>query len=107
MREAVKQALRARASGTEQRLPVRQLTGVTQKPFVHGVVPQHCEDVVHCCPYCEHEVPPVGVVVVPASVPAGGGGAAAPHVPLVAPGATVHGEPEQQSAVVVQVAPDG
>lgn len=81
---------------------------MTQKPLVHGVVPQHCADVVHCWPYCEHVVPPPGVVTgPPASVPAGGGVAAAPQVPFVEPGTTLHGEPEQQSAVVEHVAPVG
>jgi hypothetical protein len=79
---------------------------VTQKPFVHGVPLQHCAELVHCCPYCEQVVPPPGVVV-PLSVPGAGGVADAPQVPLVAPAATLHGEPEQQSAVVVQVAPLG
>ena len=74
---------------------------------MHGVVPQQSAPVVHCCPYWAQLVPPPGVVVVPPSLPAGGGGAAAPHVPFVAPGATVHGEPAQQSAVVVHVAPVG
>lgn len=76
-----------------------------QKPFVHGVAPQQSAPVVHCCPYCAHVVPPPGVVTVPASVPGGGAVADAPQTPLVAPAATLHGSPAQQSAVVVHVAP--
>ena len=83
---------------------------MTQKPFVQGVPLQHIADDVHCWPYCEHVVPPPPVVppllVLPLSVPPPVG-PDAPHVPTVEPAATVHGSPEQQSAVVVHVEPVG
>ena len=90
------------------------MTAVTQKPFVHGVPLQHIAESVHCWPYCEHVVPPPPPVVpplllpVPLSVPVPPPvGPEAPQVPVVEPAATVHGSPEQQSAVVVHVAPVG
>lgn len=53
-------------------------------------------------------MPPPGVVTgPPASVPGGGAVAEAPQVPFVAPAATLHGSPAQQSAVVVHVEPVG
>jgi len=49
-------------------------------------------------------VPPELELVVP---PSGGGVAAWPQVPFDEPGWSTHGEPAQQSAVVVQLPPDG
>lgn len=63
-------------------------------------------------PYCAHVVEPGaggGVVVPPLLelllVPPGDVTPLAPHVPFVVPGAMLHGEPAQQSAVVVHAPP--
>jgi hypothetical protein len=73
-------------------------------------VPQHCAEVVHCCPYWEHVVPPPPVgpplLPVPLSVPPPVG-PDEPQVPLVDPAPITHGSPAQQSAVVVHVEPVG
>jgi hypothetical protein len=84
------------------------LTGVTQKPFVHGVPLQHIAEFVHCWPYCEQVVLPP-LLVVPPSGPGLPGLPVpdVPHMPTVEPGGTLQGSPLQQSAVVVQVAPEG
>ncbi|HSO40066.1 MAG TPA: hypothetical protein VLT33_46380, partial [Labilithrix sp.] len=63
---------------------------------MQGTPLQHDEALVHCWPYCAQVVLP--------SPPPPVGPPAAPHVPLVAPGAITHGSPAQQSAVVVHAA---
>jgi hypothetical protein len=73
-----------------------------QYPFVHGVLLQHCAEEVHCWPYCEQVVLPPPVVPLSGAVVPD-----APHVPVVAPAATLQGAPEQQSAVVVHDEPVG
>jgi hypothetical protein len=64
---------------------------------------------VHTCPYCAQFVappppppPPVPPPVAPPSDPPPAG---APHVPLLLPAGITHGEPAQQSAVVVHAPP--
>ena len=76
-----------------------------QRPLVHGTPLQQSQLCVQTCPYCAHVVPPtVGgepLSLPPVGVPL------APHVPLLAPAGIVHGEPAQQSAVVVHAPPVG
>lgn len=62
-------------------------------PLQHGLVAEHC------WPYCAH-----GGGLVPPSVVGVG---ADPHVPCVDPVGTLHGRPEQQSALTVHAPPDG
>jgi hypothetical protein len=77
---------------------------------------QQSPDCVHCCPYCAQPVAPGGgggggfvvpplvpPLVVPASFPVTI--PLWPQVPLVEPSARMHGEPGQQSAVVVHAPP--
>jgi hypothetical protein len=78
---------------------------------VHGTPSQQSPDTVQLWPYCAHVVPPVGGGgggggggAVPTGGGGGGGGGGvyfAPQVPFVEPGSMTHGEPAQQSAVVV------
>jgi hypothetical protein len=74
---------------------------------VHGTALQHVCDASHCWPYCEQFVLPPGGGP-PLDEPLSGvppGFPDAPHVPTVEPGGTLHGSPEQQSAVVVHELP--
>lgn len=75
---------------------------------MHGTLLQHGDVSEHCWPYAPHGGVVGGGVL--ASVPEGGGGGVVvepPHEPTSEPGGTLHAMPEQQSAVVVQLPPEG
>jgi hypothetical protein len=61
-----------------------------QRPLLQGTPLQHGVAAEHACPYCAHAAPP-----------SAGGGFGAPHVPVTDPVGTLHGSPEQQSALMV------
>jgi len=73
-----------------------------QNPVVHGTPSQQSPAVVQRWPYCAQFVEPGGGGVGPPVVPESGvPTAVGPHVPLLDPCGITHGEPAQQSAVVV------